>query len=77
MQAFLHNGDEHVGAHCNPDLGLHRVLAGAQECLDAQVLLDPFEEQLHLPALAIQGRDQFELERKVVGQESDAISLLL
>jgi|JI6StandDraft_1071083.scaffolds.fasta_scaffold41527_2 hypothetical protein len=45
MQAFLRNGDQQVGGNSNPDLRLDGVLAGAKERLDAQVLLDPFEEQ--------------------------------
>lgn len=50
MKALLDDGNQHVSAHCNPDLRLHRVLAGAQAFLDVQVLLDPFKKQLHLPA---------------------------
>jgi uncharacterized protein YutD len=34
-----------VGAHGNPDLRLHGFLAGAKKRLDAQMLLDTFEEQ--------------------------------
>ena len=71
MQTFFGDGNQHVGAHRNPDLRLHGVLAGAQESLDAQMLLDPFEEQLDLPALAVQLRDQLGLEGKVVGQKRD------
>ena len=37
MQTFLCNGDQHIGAHGNPDLRLHGVLAVAQKRLDAQV----------------------------------------
>jgi hypothetical protein len=36
------------------------ALAGTQKTLDAQVLLDPLEEQLDLPAQAAQVRDQLE-----------------
>jgi len=77
MQAFFGDGDEHIGAHRNPYLRLHRILARAQKSLDAQVLLDPLEEQLHLPALAIQLRDQLRLEREVVGQKCDAFVRLV
>ena len=35
MQTFLCNGDQHIGAHGNPDLRLHGVFAGAQKLLDA------------------------------------------
>jgi hypothetical protein len=44
MQTFLRDGDQQVGRYGNPYLRLHRVLAGAKEHLDAQVLLDPFEQ---------------------------------
>ena len=32
----------------------YRILRGAEECLDLQVLLDPFEEQFDLPALLVE-----------------------
>jgi len=44
VKLLLDDGDEHVGGHGAPDLRLHCVLAGAQEALDAQVLLDPLEQ---------------------------------
>ena len=44
-RALLDNGDQHVGCYGNPYLRLHGVLADAEEGLDAQVLLDPFEER--------------------------------
>ena len=54
LKTFLDDGDQHVSADGDPDLRLHRVLAGAEKCLDAQMLLDPLEEQFDLPALPIQ-----------------------
>ena len=56
MQTFLGNGDQQVGGYSDPYLRLDRVLLGAKEHFDAQMLLDPFEEQLHLPTLAVQRR---------------------
>lgn len=38
-------------------MGLDRVLGRAEERLDAQVLLDPFEEKLHFPSGAIEFGD--------------------
>ena len=35
------------------------------------MLLDPLEEQLHLPALAVQGRDQLREQDEVVGQNGE------
>ena len=77
MQAFLGNGDQHVSADCNPDLRLDRVLVGAIKRLDAQVLLDPFEKQFDLPALAVQVCNQLGLESEVVGQKSYSLARLV
>ena len=74
MQAFLGNCDQHVCADRDPDLRLDRVLVGAIKRLDSQVLLDPFEKQLDLPALAIQICNQLGLESEVVGQKCDALA---
>ena len=57
MQTFFQNGDEQVNGDGAPDLGAHGVLARTVERFDAQMLLDPFEEQFHLPATAIELRD--------------------
>lgn len=77
MQAFLGNGDQHVGADCDPDLRLDRVLVGAIKRLDAQMLLDPFEKQFDLPTLAIQVRNQRGFEGEVVGQKSYSFARLV
>jgi len=52
IQAFIDNGDQYVCADRDADLRLDRVLVGAIKRLDSQALLDPFEKQLDLPALA-------------------------
>ncbi len=72
--ALFDDCDEHVRGHRNPDLRLHRVLARAEEAFDSQMLLDPFEEQLHLPSLAIEGCDQRRVEREIVGQKHHALA---
>ena len=73
MQFFFDDSDEHVGGHGAPDLRLHRVLAGAKKFLDAQMLFDPFEEQLHLPtALEPLGCNAHEI-RVFSNMESDKI----
>ena len=69
MKFFFNNGDEHVGGHGAPNLRLDCVLAVAQELLDAQVLLDPFEEQLDLPATFVQSGNGQGRQGRVVGQE--------
>jgi hypothetical protein len=77
MQTFLSNCDQHVGADCDTDLRLDCVLVGAIKRLDAQVLLDPFEEQFDLPALSIQVRYQLGFECEVVGQERDEFATVV
>ena len=70
---FLNDGDEHVGGYGAPDLRLDCVLAVAQKLLDTQVLLDPFEEQLHLPAAFVQRCDGQGRQTGVVGQEDQSL----
>ena len=73
MKFFLNNGDEHVGGDGAPDLRLDRVLAVAKKLLDAQVLLDPFEEQLDLPAAFVQSSNGQGRQGRVVGQEDQSL----
>ena len=54
-----------------PDLGLHGILAGAGRKLDAQMLLDPLEEQFDLPAAFVKGA-MVNAGGEVVGQEAPA-----
>jgi hypothetical protein len=44
---LFNNGDQHVSGYGAQDLRLHYILAVAKETINAQVLLDPFEEQFH------------------------------
>ncbi len=77
MQAFLGNGDQHVCADRDPDLRLDRVLASSIKRLDSQVLLNSFEKQFDLPALAIQICNQLGFEGEVVGQKRDAPAIVI
>ena len=74
MKLLLDDGDEHVGGDGAPDLCLHGVLAGAQESLDTQVLLDPFEEQLDLPATFVERGNRQGGQRRVVGQKDQRLA---
>ena len=74
MKLLLDDGDEHVGRHGAPDLRLDRILAGAEEFLDAQMLLDPLEEQFHLPAAFVERRDGQGWQRRVVGEEDQGLA---
>jgi hypothetical protein len=57
VESFFDDGDQQVDRDGDPDLGFDRVFAGSVEGLDAQVLLDPLEEQFHLPAAFVEGAD--------------------
>ena len=52
-ESLAQDGDEDVDGDGDPDLGLHGVGRSAIEGLDPQMLLDPFEEQLDLPATTV------------------------
>jgi hypothetical protein len=52
-----------------PDLRLYGVLAGTRKFLDAQMLLDPLEEQLHLPAVLVKLGNDPSRQAGVVGQK--------
>ena len=76
MKLLLDDGDEHIGRDGAPDLRLDGVLAGAQEALDAQVLLDPLEEQFDLPAALVQGSNRQRRQRRVVALEDECLARL-
>ena len=50
-------------------MGLHSVLRSAVKALDAQVLLDPLEEELYLPSLFVKLCNGDSRQQKVVGQK--------
>ena len=75
--SLLRNDEQKIVANGYPDLRVDRVLGGSIEGLDVQMLLDPLEEQLDLPALAVQFRDgQRVFNRKVIGQEAIDLPVL-
>src|SRR5271165_6724015 len=49
-EPFAHDRNQHIDRNGDPDLRLHGVLRRAIEPFDPQVLFDPFEKKLHLPA---------------------------
>ena len=76
MKFLFNDGNQHVSRHGAPDLRLDGVLAIAQELLDSQVLLDPFEEQFDLPAFLVECCDGQRRQDKVVGQEDERFAAL-
>jgi len=69
MKLLFDDRNQHIGGYGAPDLRLHRIFAGAQKTLDAQVLLDPFEEQFHLPAILVKCGNGQRRQARVVGQK--------
>ena len=74
MQTLFQNGDEQIDRDSAPDLRAHRVRTRAVEGFDAQVLLDPFEEQFDLPAAMIQLRNGQGGGGEVVGQKDQGVA---
>ena len=74
MKFLLDDGNQYVSRHGAPDLRLDGVLAVAQELLDSQVLLDPFEEQFDLPAIFVQCCNRQWRQHKVVGQKDKSLA---
>ena len=74
MQTLFQDGDEQINGDGAPDLGAHRVGAGAIKSFDPQMLLDPFEEQFDLPASAIELGDGQCWHGEVVGQEDERVA---
>ncbi len=74
MQTFFQNGDEQVNGDGAPDLGAHRIGRRAVKGFDAQMLLDPFEEEFDLPASAIELGDGQRWDGKVVGQKDQHLA---
>ena len=65
----FHIGQNEHGDQSNPYLGHYRVFAGPEEGLDLQVLLEPLEKQLHLPAGFVDIGNRFRGKFEVVGQK--------
>ena len=51
---MLHYRHKAISDYGTIDLDAYCILQRSPEPLDAQVLFDPFEEQLHAPAVAVQ-----------------------
>ena len=76
-KTLFYDGYEHINRNRYPYLGLHCVLRGSVETLDSQVLLDPFEEQLDMPAIPIQFANGNGRKREIVCNESEGLITLL
>src|SRR6266705_3046226 len=73
MESLLDDGDQNIGRDGDPDLRLNAILGSSEEGFDPQMLLDPFEKELDLPAAAVQFGDRKRGQDKVVGQEDEGL----
>ena len=73
IESLFDDGDEHIGRNGDPDLALDGVLGGAEEPLDAKMLLDPLEEQLDLPAALIKRTHGEGRELEMVGHKHQGL----
>ena len=69
LQGFLYDGHKNVNRDGDPDLGLDGILGGTIKGLDPEMLFDPLEKQLHLPAAAIKIGNRDGGQDEVVGQK--------
>ena len=60
----------------DPDLCLDCILGGAEEGLDAEMLLDPLEEQFDLPAATIEFADGDGGQVEAIGEEDEELVVL-
>ena len=74
LELFLDDGDQQVDRNGDPDLGFNGVLAGPEEVLDAEVLLDPFKEEFQLAAALAESADGGGGKRELVGQEDKILA---
>ena len=74
MQTFFQNGDEQIDGDGRPNLDAHRVGRGAVKGFDAQMLLDPFEEEFDLPTTSVELSDRQRRRGEVVGQEDQHLA---
>ena len=57
LEVVLDDGNEAVCDDCNVNLYAHSIFGFSPEPLDLEMLLDPFEKQLHLPPVFIKESD--------------------
>ena len=64
---MLNNGNKAVSDDGDMNLYPDSIFGFAPKCFDAKVLLNPFEEQFHLPAVAVKQSDVLGREVEIVG----------
>jgi diguanylate cyclase (GGDEF)-like protein len=63
------DAQQQIGNHRSKHLQTDRIVVGAEELLDVEVLLDPSEQQFNLPAALVEGGDLDGRSSQIVGQK--------
>ena len=77
VPAFSCYGHENVNTDGYPYLGFDGVFTCPVERFDAQMLLDPFEEQFNLPTGSVKFCDDQGWKREVIGEKHQRLMALL
>ena len=68
IESLFQDSDQEINADSDPDLGFDGVGRCSVKGFDSQMLLDPAEEELHLPALLVNIGDCYGGNGKNIGQ---------
>ena len=74
-QLLFQDGDLDIDTDGDPDLGFDSVGRRTNESFDSQLLFDPFEKQVHLPATLIEQGNGKRRQLKIVGQIDEGLLL--
>ena len=72
VEFLFDDGYQDIHRDGDPDLSFDSIVGGPVERFDAQVLLDPFEEEFDLPAATVEVGDVPCREREIVGQQQQS-----
>ena len=73
---FADDGGQDIDAHGDPYLSLGGVVGGAEEVLNAEVLLDSFEEQFDAPTQLVEHGNDQSGQLEVIGQKAQDLAVL-
>ena len=71
MEAFSDDGNKDIGGNGDPYLGFYRIDGRSVEGLDAEMLLDPFEEQFDLPSALVEIGNGQRRKDKIVSKKNE------
>src|SRR6516162_11577023 len=75
-RGLLQDAQQQKGDQRDIDLGAHGVLAAADKAADLEVLLEPLEQQLDLPALFVELRDVGGGTLEIVGEQIERLVVI-